>query len=96
MGTIVLILVIVFGSVVLAQVTAVMIGILAPVGLVKVDNTVVLFNTCHLVVDVVGDLLQPHRVVAIVRLASALGNVTEDPLLIAGTNLMTSYKVAIL
>ena len=63
------------------------IGILIPVGVVKIDNSIQLFDVSHFGINIVGDLLQTHRVVAIVLLPGALGDVSKDPFLITGTNL---------
>ena len=58
-----------------------------PVGIVEVNFTLVLINTGHFCIDIVSDFLEPTRVQSVSLLATAFGDITQNPLLEAGSDL---------
>ena len=61
--------------------------VLVPVGIVKVNHAGVHLNALHLLEHIVGNGHQTARVKPIILLAAALGNIAQNPLLEAGSNL---------
>ena len=61
--------------------------VFVPVGATEVNFLLVLINTCHFVVHMISDFPEATRVKPISLLATAFGNITQDPLLEAGSDL---------